>query len=389
MLAASNSIEKIPSSSEIQLPPGFRFHPSDEELIVHYLKTKVTSSPLPASIIAEIDLYKYNPWELPSKAFFGEDEWYFFSPRDRKYPNGARPNRAAASGYWKATGIDKPILSSYGTKSIGVKKALAFYNGRPPKGTKTGWIMHEYRLLETMILTPKQKGSMRLDDWVLCRVRQKSSIQRNSWEDRNPTCHEPGRNSWEDRNPTCHEPGRKSWEERDETCSHEPDSYLPRLNKLRPLNSNHNIEMSKSFLFNDCPMLPYIFASQDLPHFDTTSSISFQSSNKSCTSVQEADSSKNNLQISFSSLESMFNPLKRNSRDAGDQAISFIPPSKKLIREDKDKEKEELISVSNDCSSDMNFYGTDHSEGNNFSPDEWNSIMQYQELNHLDFTETY
>ena len=70
--------------------------------------------------------------------------------------------------------------------------------------------------------------------------------------------------------------------------------------------------------------------------------------------------------------------------EAGNQATSFIPPSKKLIREDR--EKEEVISVSNDCS-DI-FYGTDHSEGNNFNPDQWNSIMQYQELNHLDFTET-
>ncbi|XP_022746670.1 NAC domain-containing protein 2-like [Durio zibethinus] len=349
-------MEKTPSSSsEIQLPPGFRFHPLDEELIVHYLKNKVTSSPLPAPIIAEIDLYKYNPWELPKKALFGEDEWYFFSPRERKYPNGARPNRAAASGYWKATGTDKPILTSRGTKSIGVKKALVFYEGRPPKGTKTEWIMHEYRLLETMVWTPKRKGSMRLDDWVLCRVRQKSSIQMNSREDRNIN-------------------------------SHETDSNLPNLNKLcRPSNANHNVEMAKSYLFNDCPMLPYTYASQDLPCFGTTSSISFQSSDKSCISVQEVNSDKKNLQISFSSLQNLFNPLKRKSMEGGNQATSFIPPSKKFIREDR--EKEEVISVSNDCS-DMNFYGTNHSDGNNFSPDEWNSIMQYQELNLLDFTES-
>lgn len=84
---------------------------------------------------------------------FGEDEWYFFSPRDRKYPNGERPNRAAASGYWKATGTDKPIMSKNSVSScgrIGVKKGLVFYVGKPPRGSKTDWIMNEYRLLDTM-----------------------------------------------------------------------------------------------------------------------------------------------------------------------------------------------------------------------------------------------
>ena len=94
-----------------------------------------------------------------AKAVFGEAEWYFFSPRDRKYPNGVRPNRAAGSGYWKATGTDKPITlsaaagsstESSGRAMIGVKKALVFYKGRPPKGMKTSWIMHEYRLAEAL-----------------------------------------------------------------------------------------------------------------------------------------------------------------------------------------------------------------------------------------------
>lgn len=159
-----------------QLPPGFRFHPTDEELLIHYLKNKVSSSPLPASIIAEIDLYKYDPWDLPAKASFGEHEWYFFSPRDRKYPNGERPNRAAGSGYWKATGTDKPIANTSASTSsqrAGVKKSLVFYKGRPLKGVKTNWIMHEYRLAETMPI--KKKRSLRLDDWVLCRIYKKLS----------------------------------------------------------------------------------------------------------------------------------------------------------------------------------------------------------------------
>ncbi|KAI4304342.1 hypothetical protein MLD38_039870 [Melastoma candidum] len=163
------------------LPPGFRFHPTDEELVVHYLKRKVASMPLPVSIIAEVDLYKFDPWELPGKATFGEHEWYFFSPRDRKYPNGARPNRAATSGYWKATGTDKPIYSSTGNHKVGVKKALVFYGGKPPKGTKTNWIMHEFRLIDNNLGlkaqssdTGSKKDSLRLDDWVLCRIYQKN-----------------------------------------------------------------------------------------------------------------------------------------------------------------------------------------------------------------------
>ncbi|CAM8908615.1 unnamed protein product [Rhodiola kirilowii] len=171
-------------SQHPQLPPGFRFHPTDEELVVHYLKKKIASLPLHVSIIAEVDLYKFDPWELPSKANFGKHEWYFFSPRDSKYPNGARPNRAAASGYWKATGIDKPILTSNGTQKVGVKKALVFYGGKPPKGIKTNWIMHEYRVADgnstnTTFKPPTndKTASLRLDDWVLCRIYKKTNCQ--------------------------------------------------------------------------------------------------------------------------------------------------------------------------------------------------------------------
>ncbi|XP_073151736.1 NAC domain-containing protein 1-like [Henckelia pumila] len=161
-----------------ELPPGFRFHPTDEELIMCYLRNQATSRPCPVSnIIPEVDIYKFDPWELPEKAEVGENEWYFFTPRDRKYPNGVRPNRAAVSGYWKATGTDKAIYS--GSNYVGIKKALVFYKGKPPKGIKTDWIMHEYRLSDSRSLPHKQNGSMRLDDWVLCRIYKKKNLGKN------------------------------------------------------------------------------------------------------------------------------------------------------------------------------------------------------------------
>jgi hypothetical protein len=128
------------------LPPGFRFHPTDEELIVYYLTNKVVNGTVPVHAISEVDLNKSEPWDLPAKAKIGEKEWYFFSLRDRKYPTGMRTNRATDAGYWKATGKDREVMSSRTGRLVGMKKTLVFYRGRAPRGEKTNWIMHEYRI---------------------------------------------------------------------------------------------------------------------------------------------------------------------------------------------------------------------------------------------------
>ncbi|KAH9311898.1 hypothetical protein KI387_026933, partial [Taxus chinensis] len=139
------------------------------------------TAPFPSFLWIAFSFLRYNylkaVW-FSGMARFGEQEWYFFSPRERKYPNGARPNRAAASGYWKATGTDKPVVISGTSHKVGVKKALVFYKGKPPKGIKTSWIMHEYRLTDTTGVgapAPKKKGSLRLDECVLCRIYKKAS----------------------------------------------------------------------------------------------------------------------------------------------------------------------------------------------------------------------
>ncbi|KAL5212537.1 hypothetical protein ABZP36_023384 [Zizania latifolia] len=150
------------------VPPGFRFHPTDEELVDYYLRKKVASKKIDLDVIKDVDLYKIEPWDLQEKCKIGMEEqndWYFFSHKDKKYPTGTRTNRATGVGFWKATGRDKPIY----TRSclVGMRKTLVFYKGRAPNGQKSEWIMHEYRL-ET-----NENGTTPEEGWVVCRVFKK------------------------------------------------------------------------------------------------------------------------------------------------------------------------------------------------------------------------
>jgi hypothetical protein len=170
--------------------PGFRFHPTEEELLGFYLSRVVHGKQLHFDIIGTLNIYRHDPWDLPgtsssirppgciiqqtacvhvcsccderssavadrssethgfaAMAKIGEREWYFFVPRDRKAGSGGRPNRTTERGFWKATGSDRAVRSSADAKRvIGLKKTLVFYQGRAPRGTKTDWVMNEYRL---------------------------------------------------------------------------------------------------------------------------------------------------------------------------------------------------------------------------------------------------
>ncbi|CAK7343004.1 unnamed protein product [Dovyalis caffra] len=175
---------------------------------------------------------------------------------------------------------------------------------------------------------------MRLDDWVLCRVRQKNSIPRNTWEDQNiPSC--------------------------------APTSFFPKVHELLQTNTNPNIEMVRNYFSNDCPMLPYIFSPQDFPCSGRPSSINVPSSDESC------------------SFDNLLIPQERKHVERNQQREIYYQQSKKL-RTKADVE-EDAISIRND-GTDENFCGIDQSQGGNFSAEQWNSLVQYQEFNHLAFT---
>jgi hypothetical protein len=45
--------------------PGFRFQPTEEELVGFYLRSMVVGNRLEVELINVLDLYRYDPWELP------------------------------------------------------------------------------------------------------------------------------------------------------------------------------------------------------------------------------------------------------------------------------------------------------------------------------------
>ncbi|OEL20094.1 NAC domain-containing protein 41 [Dichanthelium oligosanthes] len=168
-----------PAQAPRQLPPGFRFHPTDEELVVQYLRRKALARPLPAAVIPVVhDVARRDPWDLPGAS---EGEAYFFSLRRAPATGRGGRRRTAGSGYWKATGKEKPVFLQCGTRQllVGVKTALAFHRSEPPSSSssRTGWVMHEYRLaVPAGVAVAEQRKNASHDcavepgEWVVCRV---------------------------------------------------------------------------------------------------------------------------------------------------------------------------------------------------------------------------
>ncbi|CAK9162157.1 unnamed protein product [Ilex paraguariensis] len=173
----------ISLNGQSQVPPGFRFHPTEEELLQYYLRKKVSYEKIDLDVIHDVDLNKLEPWDIQEKCKIGstpQNDWYFFSHKDKKYPTGTRTNRATAAGFWKATGRDKVIHSH--SKRIGMRKTLVFYKGRAPHGQKSDWIMHEYRLDDSTSDTNYNATnamvmgeSTQEEGWVVCRIFKKKN----------------------------------------------------------------------------------------------------------------------------------------------------------------------------------------------------------------------
>lgn len=177
---------------------------------------------------------------------------------------------------------------------------------------------------------------LQLDEWVLCRVKQKTSSPRNTWEDSNELSCEP-------------------------------------TNNFQQVNGNFNPEPVKSSVQNEFPMLPYILASRSaLPNSIGMASSAGFACNDDIKGYPIAHEDNLNIigaQFLASAMEGLYNPQKRKAIEVNQ--LEYASPNKKLsLGVDDDKQRLEM----------------DVSKGYNFSNfDQWTSIIQPQELNSLAF----
>ncbi|GMI84780.1 hypothetical protein HRI_002147300 [Hibiscus trionum] len=169
------------------MPPGFRFYPTEEELVSFYLHNKLQGKQqrldnlINNRVIPVVDIYGFNPSDLPqlsvSLCHKDPEQWFFFVPRSESEARGGRPKRLTDSGYWKATGSPGFVYASDG-RPIGFKRTMVFYTGKAPSGKKTEWKMNEYKAFEGEVSSGAQLPPLR-QEFSLCRVYKKSKCLRS------------------------------------------------------------------------------------------------------------------------------------------------------------------------------------------------------------------
>ncbi|KAJ0260914.1 NAC domain containing protein 84 [Hirschfeldia incana] len=129
----------------MKLPVGYRFHPTEQELILHYLLPKAFASPLPSSIIPVFDAFFSHPFTFPGDQ--EERQRYFFCKKRQDVSSNAhRIKTSSGDGYWKPIRKEKNIIAC--GRTVGIRRTLVFHgtNNSSSSCNNTRWCMTEYSL---------------------------------------------------------------------------------------------------------------------------------------------------------------------------------------------------------------------------------------------------
>ncbi|KAF2611341.1 hypothetical protein F2Q70_00007398 [Brassica cretica] len=137
--------KRIMVNGSMKLPVGYRFHPTEQELILHYLLPKAFASPLPSSIIPVFDVFFSHPLTFPGDQ--EERQRYFFSKKRQEVSsNDHRIKISSGNGYWKPIRKERDITAC--GRTVGIRRTLVFRgtNNSSSSSNKTRWCMTEYCL---------------------------------------------------------------------------------------------------------------------------------------------------------------------------------------------------------------------------------------------------
>ncbi|XP_062014494.1 NAC domain-containing protein 101-like [Rosa rugosa] len=153
-------------------PPGYRFRPDAEQLLVHCLRPKLDGEGFPQGLVPFCDLYRdQEPWQIweafkeSSVKDQEREDLYFITQHKKKSPKVSRKSRTIGSGTWKGDDGAKKVLAA-SRKVIGKRKRFHYENEGSVQNGR--WLMHEFEL-DASLLRNKRKGK----DYVLCILRKK------------------------------------------------------------------------------------------------------------------------------------------------------------------------------------------------------------------------
>ncbi|WCJ22541.1 NAC domain containing protein 2 [Euphorbia peplus] len=150
------------------LPVGWRFQPTNEELLHHYLKNKRLGIPIHGNDIEDIQICDFDPWDLIHKNSHSQERYLFYRRQFHKKTGGVQRKRKAKAGHWKRTGEIQYIKREDGDEVIGTKTIFVYQDPGP-----TVFVKHEFEL----------SSSVQDDyDFVICKLminKKKNAIRKS------------------------------------------------------------------------------------------------------------------------------------------------------------------------------------------------------------------
>ncbi|KAK6148035.1 hypothetical protein DH2020_018947 [Rehmannia glutinosa] len=180
------------NETTIMIPPGFRFRPTDQQLITSYLLRMAMGLPiLPWNRILEKDVYGKNadPWVVFSD--INDSHWeihvkeskkiinreiYVFTKLSKVNAEKTRIKRRAGCGTWNGQATRKIYNES--RKLIGFMKTFTYEVMKAGLDDDTRqeinddhWIMHEYSLAGIPL-----EHELKYKDYVICKITRISKV---------------------------------------------------------------------------------------------------------------------------------------------------------------------------------------------------------------------